>query len=1109
MLCTACGREIMSEAVYCPYCETQVEGAVEPDDYVYEAFISYRHLSDDRAVAMRIQRGLEGASIPRELREKSGRKRLGRLFRDEDELSTTASLSNTIVDALKKSRFLIVVCSPQTRESEWVLREVETFASLHGRDRILIALASGEPYESFPPLLLSSLVWDDDSEAYTEVKAEPLAANFRDKSFGSFRREVLRLESSILDCGYDDLLQRIRMRRLRVNMAISAVLLVGAIAFGAFVLSEKFLVEASFQMSQVNESKLLAREARDYLEGGNRIESLRASLNALVGPSWNEERPFVSAAQYSLETALGVFPKLSPWTGLYSIEGVGSISDNYNGVQALVEQGNYVVVSDVVSGDRLMVVVPPSSDSAMVREEIELRDVKLGKSTLLCAYGTNLFAYDYKKGTEAWSEMGSDTSLPSTIIYLEKSKQFAVFYQGIKKEGNTQKAPVIRFYDEMTGDVVRNIELVDVPSLMESPIVAVSTDESAMAIAMLSYGESPESIVVRFTIDQMAADNRSYLMTTLAHPYISDLSFVEDSIVAVTHTVSEVFTIDSYSFEFLDASLAHQWAFNGSLHTFFDDDGNALSTNASVVGPVPSREGETPDICCVCGTRLITLDGRTGERLSSESMGEPIVDAFLVSRPDEPVTIAGCTVDGSVFLRTPEVNSVKTDKLNKETFAPGLYDVQMIEDEQGFLGLAAWTTNPTSYHVYTINDLRRINTLRHVPDASSATYAYGSRGETLLCVKDDELRSIDPNTFETAWRCPLASMGLADTTSLRMIIADDSVLVFDKMATLDSLEEGRLPVYELSIKDGSLIAKHLLPLGDMADYLESNDIGLLAQYCKAKDGRRLMATGILNRMLVFVLDDDSLAFEESEGDSFFIWSAWLGEETIALRCLSNYSYMKLYSLETGKPIEGEITDYFIDTSSSAAICLGGKDNELLTVCCKDGFLRCFSMTDGSLKWCGPVETRNPLFVCEVSDNRILAQDSSGRTYLLNEQDGSLVATSEIRLFQLKDCIRKDEGDGTASLLYSLPGIYDGTGIVVLDFNDAMTFGPLSEAHYGFFLSQDKKQVLAKTPWSNECLVYPRKTLEEMTSEAQTLVSSFDVLDEYVDVEYSQKQQDKQ
>lgn len=154
MNCAVCGRELPEAAAFCPRCAHATGGAAECGDYAYEAFISYRHTPEDRALARRIQRRIEGHRVPRELRQ-DGRTRLGKCFRDEDELPTSDSLPNLIGDALGRSRFLIVICSPRMCESLWVAREVELFSAYHGRDRVLLALAGGEPAESFPPLLMS------------------------------------------------------------------------------------------------------------------------------------------------------------------------------------------------------------------------------------------------------------------------------------------------------------------------------------------------------------------------------------------------------------------------------------------------------------------------------------------------------------------------------------------------------------------------------------------------------------------------------------------------------------------------------------------------------------------------------------------------------------------------------------------------------------------------------------------------------------------------------------------------------------------------------------------------------------------------------------------
>lgn len=120
-------------------------GANDPE-FRYEAFISYRHVQRDRKLARRIQRSIEGFRVPQ--RVKSRAPRLGKCFRDEDELPTTSSLPKMIEDALSHSRYLIVICSPDMRESRWCAREIELFSQMRGRENVILALSSGEPPET-------------------------------------------------------------------------------------------------------------------------------------------------------------------------------------------------------------------------------------------------------------------------------------------------------------------------------------------------------------------------------------------------------------------------------------------------------------------------------------------------------------------------------------------------------------------------------------------------------------------------------------------------------------------------------------------------------------------------------------------------------------------------------------------------------------------------------------------------------------------------------------------------------------------------------------------------------------------------------------------------
>ena len=50
--------------------------------YTYDAFISYRHMLPDKAVAKKLHTLIETYRIPTDVRKTSGRKKMGRVFRD-------------------------------------------------------------------------------------------------------------------------------------------------------------------------------------------------------------------------------------------------------------------------------------------------------------------------------------------------------------------------------------------------------------------------------------------------------------------------------------------------------------------------------------------------------------------------------------------------------------------------------------------------------------------------------------------------------------------------------------------------------------------------------------------------------------------------------------------------------------------------------------------------------------------------------------------------------------------------------------------------------------------------------------------------------------------
>lgn len=94
----------------------------------FDAFISYAHEQQD--VAIWLHRLLERYWVP----GYGGR----RVFLDREHLSAE-KLSPMIHGALDHSRSLIVLCSKDSRGSEWVSPEVEYFVAKHGIDRVYAA----------------------------------------------------------------------------------------------------------------------------------------------------------------------------------------------------------------------------------------------------------------------------------------------------------------------------------------------------------------------------------------------------------------------------------------------------------------------------------------------------------------------------------------------------------------------------------------------------------------------------------------------------------------------------------------------------------------------------------------------------------------------------------------------------------------------------------------------------------------------------------------------------------------------------------------------------------------------------------------------------------
>jgi WD40 repeat protein/tetratricopeptide (TPR) repeat protein len=207
------------------------DGAVRPEKYC--AFISYSH--QDARWARWLQGKIERFRVPASLlKHAGGQSRLGRVFRDRDELSAGV-LSEKLQAALLESGFLIVICSPATPDSRYVIHEIDFFKAHRPFDRIIPFIVGGMPragshetpgvLECLPEQLrvrsaTTATFEDSKREAATLDLLGPDARSIGDGS----RRAFVKLMAAMLGVDFDLLWQREKRRRIQ-RICVSILLI--------------------------------------------------------------------------------------------------------------------------------------------------------------------------------------------------------------------------------------------------------------------------------------------------------------------------------------------------------------------------------------------------------------------------------------------------------------------------------------------------------------------------------------------------------------------------------------------------------------------------------------------------------------------------------------------------------------------------------------------------------------------------------------------------------------------------------------------------------------------------------------------------------------------
>lgn len=238
----------------------------------YWAFISYS--SKDKKWGQWLHKRLESYPIPKDFQGTEVfdgavlGKNLRPVFRDRDELAGSSELGPAILKALQSTRFLIVLCSKNSAQSEWVNKEIADFKAM-GKEKFILALIlNGEPNatsqghpeeECFPPEL--------------RYPAEPLAGDLRKEGDGK-ERGFLKILAGITQLDFDKLYRRheraqAKKRLIASVTALSLVVIFAGLALFAFTqreLAKMNEAEAVKQRDRAEENLNEANDQRRFAE---------------------------------------------------------------------------------------------------------------------------------------------------------------------------------------------------------------------------------------------------------------------------------------------------------------------------------------------------------------------------------------------------------------------------------------------------------------------------------------------------------------------------------------------------------------------------------------------------------------------------------------------------------------------------------------------------------------------------------------------------------------------------------------------------------------------------------------------------------------------------
>lgn len=221
---------------------------MKEQNYKYFAFISYS--SKDTDWGKKLQRKLEGYKMPTTLCSQHGwaRTPIKPVFFAPTDIQP-GGLTAELQDRLKVSKNLIVICSPNSAQSEWVGKEIAFFHSLGRTAQIHFFIVDGSPHSNNP-----------ETECFNPIVEtlglpEILGANIHEKNYRwpwlNKERAYVQLITKLLDVEFDSIWQRHKRQLIQraITWFVCTLAIISAIG-GVWISNQP--IDVSFMLNETS-----------------------------------------------------------------------------------------------------------------------------------------------------------------------------------------------------------------------------------------------------------------------------------------------------------------------------------------------------------------------------------------------------------------------------------------------------------------------------------------------------------------------------------------------------------------------------------------------------------------------------------------------------------------------------------------------------------------------------------------------------------------------------------------------------------------------------------------------------------------------------------------